>query len=559
MPTTLVRWGSAVAALVVLAGCQDLAVPNTNDPDRERALAQAADVEALGGSQFLVFFNRLTNRTAVYNPVPLMADEMTGTYANDGALEISSEPRVEFNNHPDAEPANMSIVPYAEFNSIVASANEVLNAIEDGMIIETPIAGAGSALADNTFRTQVFAHFMRGIGQGYLSMYWDSSFVVDPTEQRELGSGQLDARDLELQPYQEVRDSAIKAMELAAEMADLPGTFTLPENVYFKTVDVNDALLSRLAHSYIVRFLVYGARTPEDRAALDWDRVLFHLDRAITTDFLLPLEDNILEAGYISRISNSGSFSARADYKMIGPADQPGPRQGCPAAPAPPSPIGNCDATTTAYQRWTATPLAQRNRFDIITPDRRITGASPQDTGRYFLYRANDVMDPTRGTYHFSAYQWRRNNDNDTGNIIWFSIAEMNLIRAEAQFFKGNLEAAADLVDISRLAAGLSSIAATGDTTAACVPRRTDGTCGDLYDAIVYERTIEAAGQDALRTYFDSRGLDRLPEGTVVHMPVSYNELVALFKPIYTYGGVGRPGAVRKCTTPTITCHPNFQ
>jgi hypothetical protein len=437
------------------------------------------------------------------------------------------------------------------------------------MIIETPSGGPGSgtALTDNTFRTEVFAHFMRGIAQGYLSLYWDSAMVVSPAEQRQLGNEEIDASDLPLQPYTEVRDSAIKALEHAAALAQgattgiggrpRPGTLTFPQNLYFRTIAVNDAQLARLAHTYIVRFLVYGARTPAEREAVDWDRVLFHLDRAITEDFKLPLVDQVLEAAYLSRISNSGSFSARADYKLIGPADQPGPRRGCQQAS---DPLGICDATTTAYQKWISTPLAQRHRFDIITPDRRITGATPTDTGLYFLYRANDVMDPTRGTYHFSAYQFRRRNDDDTGDIVWISKAEVDLIRAEAHFFKDELQEAADLINLSRVTNGqLPPITAAGDTSVACVPRRTDGSCGDLWEAIAYERMIEAAGSDAMRSYFDSRGLDRLPEGTVIHMPVSYNELVALHKPIYTYGGVGRPGSVQKCTTPTLTCHPDYQ
>jgi hypothetical protein len=543
--------GAAAGALLAIAACQDLNVPNTNDPDRDRALANPADVEALVGSQFLVFFNRLTNRTAVYDPVPLMADEMTGTYANDGALEISSEPRVEFNNNSEGLVFAMSTFPYKEFNSMVASANDVLNAIDDGLIIETPIGVGANAttLADNTFRTQVFSHFIKGLGMGYLSMYFDSAFVVDQEEQRGIADNSLDAKDLEFQPYPEVRDSAIKEMEKAIELALLPSDFELPPLVYFRTVTVDDELLARIAHTYIARFLVYGARTPAERRATDWDRVLTHLNAGITADFILPLNNPLLVAGYLNLIANSGSFSARADYKMIGPADQPGPRLGCP----------ECDANTTAYQKWISKPLAQRTRFDIITPDRRITGATgPQSIGTYFQYRANDVMEPTRGLYHFSAYQWRRNTSSSTGNIIWLSKAEVDLMKAEAYYFKGDSATAATYVNLSRANGGLEAIGEAGDQSADCVPRKTDGTCGGIYDAIVYERTVEGAGQDALRTYFDSRGLDRLPEGTVIQLPISVDEAVALEKPIYTYGGVGRPGSVPKCTRVTITCHPSF-
>jgi hypothetical protein len=131
-------------------------------------------------------------------------------------------------------------------------------------------------------------------------------------------------------------------------------------------------------------------------------------------------------------------------------------------------------------------------------------------------------------------------------------------MKAEANFFKGNLAEAARLINISRVGNGmLPPITANGDTSVACVPRRTDRSCGSLYEAIVYERTIEGAGSDALRTYLDSRGLGRLVVGTFIHLPLSTDELIALGKPGYTYGGVGGPGSVPKCTVPTLTCHPS--
>ena len=544
--------GVVFGASVAIAGCQDLNVPNTNDPDRERALANPADVEALAGAQFLVFFNRLVNRTAVYNPVPVIADEMTATYANDGALEGSSEPRVEFNNRSDADIASMSIFPYREFNSMVASANDVLNVIDDGLVIETPESGVGTTLTDNTVRTQAFAHFIKALGQGYLSLYFDSAFVIDQAEQRAIATNEIDPRTLELQPYPQVRDSAIVAMKRALTIANLPSDFVFPANVFFRSRAVDDELFARIGHTYIARFLVYGARTPAERAATDWDRVLAHLDSGITEDLTFTLSNETLVAGYLSRISNTGSFVARADYKMVGPADQPGTRPGC-------TDVQKC-GSNTAYANWIATPLRERMRFDIITPDRRITGDRPTDPGTYFTYRANDNgFDPTRGTYHFSAYQWVRNDDNNSGQIIWMSKAEVDLIRAEAYYFKGDYARAAQLVSSTRANGGLEAITGIeGDKSADCVPRKADGTCGDLYDAIIYERTIEAAGQDALRTYFDSRGFGRLVEGTFLQLPLSIDELIALNKPVYTYGGVGKLWGAPKCTVVTLTCHPDY-
>src|SRR5688500_11801879 len=124
-------------SLAALMGCQDLNVPNTQQPDRRRALAQAGDVQALVASQFLTWHNRMHNSTSTYNPIPRLADEMTGTYASDGALEVSSEPRPTFNNGPQAEVSGIAVNAWRTFNTMISNANDGLLAIEDGLVIET--------------------------------------------------------------------------------------------------------------------------------------------------------------------------------------------------------------------------------------------------------------------------------------------------------------------------------------------------------------------------------------------------------------------------------------
>ena len=557
-PGILSRVGIA-AALAAVIGCQDLNVPNTQQPDRKRALAQAADVEALVASQFLTWHNRLHNSTSTYNPIPLLADEMTGTYANDGALEISSEPRPVFNNGPQAEVSGIAVNAWRTFNSMISSANDGLLAIEDGLVIET-----GTPLADNSHRTKTFAKFISALGHGYLANFYDSSFVVrEPTARllvKHDSTGTLDQfiKGLPMYAYTEVVDSAVDIMEEAIVLAEQQ-FFIMPRELYFKGADVNSRDFVRLMHSLIARMLVYNARTPAERAAVDWALVKQHATLGITQDFLLALSPstatNPVSSSYLSRIQNSGSFPAHADYKMVGPAD-----------------------TSGAYQAWIAKPLAERFRFDIATPDKRITGATPSTTGKYFRYRAGeDGFTRSRGIYHFSSYQWFRNNGRSTsGNLVMFPKAENDLLLAEAEYFLNGGAANAEalrLVNLSRTAdlptvggvvgtgfgGGLPAVTAAGvPQSTGCVPRRTDGTCGSFYDALIYERTIEAAGVDAMRAYLDARGSDRLPAGTLYHIPLPAAERIALGRPIYTYGGVNGQDAAVKCTTPTLTCHPQY-
>jgi hypothetical protein len=78
-----------------------------------------------------------------------------------------------------------------------------------------------------------------------------------------------------------------------------------------------------------------------------------------------------------------------------------------------------------------------------------------------------------------------------------------------------------------------------------CVPRRKTGECGDLLDALKWERQIELFGQDPMRAWWDFRGFGQLQEGTLLHMPIPGRYIASHGLPIYTFGGVGGDGAAR--------------
>jgi hypothetical protein len=94
------------------------------------------------------------------------------------------------------------------------------------------------------------------------------------------------------------------------------------------------------------------------------------------------------------------------------------------------------------------------------------------------------------------------------------------------------------------VAAGLRPVDANGPPAGRdCVPRKDNGACGDLFDAIQYEKRIElypTEGGDI--TWWDARGWGKLQPGTPFHVPVSGRELISLGLPYYTFGGVGSPG-----------------
>ena len=525
-----------MAALVVFASaCQDLEIVNVNEPDRQRALSEPVDVEALAGSNFRILYSQLHRDAAWYNPIPLMADEFSGTYANNAALEVGNEPRIQLNNTPGTDASDISRLGWSDLNSMVANSNEVLKAIAGGMIILTP--DANGTPADNTARAKAFALFTRGLGYGYIAATYDKAPIVTEADELPPVPSALNQFVIDRQkPYQEVLAQAVADLEASIAIMQA-NNFTLPIH-WLGGITPTSAELARIANSYIARFLVYSARTPQERQAVNWPKVLTTTAAGITAHFAPVLGSDgttLPSSTLMTRLQTTGTFVARADYKLIGPADVSG-----------------------NYQTWLKTPIQQRTRFNITTPDRRVTGTTPTSAGSYFRYRADDNgYRSDRGTYNFSAYQWfRRAGNTSTGPILLFTVDENRLLRAEAFLRTGNTAEAANLINVSRTRAqligttshpGLPAVTAAGvPQSATCVPRNAAGACGTLLEALMYERMIEAAAADAVRAWHDSRGWGRLPEGTLLHLPIPGRELESLRQPLYTFGGVGGQGAAAK-------------
>ncbi|TVP48454.1 MAG: RagB/SusD family nutrient uptake outer membrane protein [Gemmatimonadales bacterium] len=516
----------AGAAALVLVGCQDLVVENLNAPDRTRALTSANDVETLIVSSWRDYWNRLHNTTTAFNVMPLVADELTATYANDAALELSSEPRPFFNNNPIATPHGTTRFHWESMYRAISSATDGIQAIEGGL----RMPGDSPEARDlNTTRAWAYAKWVQSLAMGHLAQSHDQAFIIDEFVD-------LENDEIPLQPWETVREAAIDGMLQAIDTM-MARPFVTPAS-WQPTRTYTSAQLAAIGHGHIVRWLVYGARTPAERTATDWNRVIHHLDRALTEDYQIDLESGNITSGLYSRAQNTGTFAAWADYKLIGAADISG-----------------------RYGDWLEAPLSERDRFTIQTPDRRITGPTPDSDGAYFRWRPNNIMVAQRGLYHHSHYKWYKHvmqhgsptTISTTGYAPLMTVDEMNLIRAEAYYHLGRLEEAAQLGNITRtrdrdirgvIYPGLPPLTANGvPQSADCTPRLDGRNCATLLEALMYERMIEMSVTDAWRAYHDSRGWGRLPDGTFLHMPVSARELEASGLPVYSFGGVGGEGA----------------
>ena len=122
----------------------------------------------------------------------------------------------------------------------------------------------------------------------------------------------------------------------------------------------------------------------------------------------------------------------------------------------------------------------------------------------------------------------------------------MRLLAAEAHFRLGNIGAAADSINVSRVAQGGLNATNSAGLNTSCVPKLPTGACGNLYEMLKWEKRNETWGTGAYKAswYFDGRGWGDLYIGTPLQLPIPEEQafVLGLGAP-YTFGGVGGPSS----------------
>jgi hypothetical protein len=523
------RYG-ALLAVVCLGACEnELVVTNPNDPDQRRALATPGDAENMMGSYYRRWHEGLYRTLGnVEGMANIMSFQNYSSLANNcqnqrtpfsGAINDNS-----VGNTCGGEQQRVYFVE-SEVNRV---ASTLLGVMEDGLTLGTPAR-------DNRYKA--FGEFLRGISLGYLALVYDSAAVVtDAMEPEDPG---------ELSGYETVMDSALAALQRSIDYASANAAgadgFPLPESWIPGPTSMTATEFVRLVRSYRARFLANVARTPAERAAVNWDQVIADAQNGITSDHLNTTS------------TVSGPFRAWvAQYDGYGLWHQ-----------MPPFVIGMADVSG-AYAAWIATPLGDRGAgnqsFFMQTPDLRfpqgatraaqqadfaITSCQAASTPckRYFANRLGNDQFAGVGwgwsNYDFVRFHsWRVSGDGtgQNGNIPMFTKAELDMLEAEGHIRKGNFAAAAALINKTRVPNGLPAITAFDATSPVpggavnCVPKFPQGstvTCGNIMEAMKYEKRIETAYTHFAAWFFDMRGWGDLAEGTPLFWAVPYQDLQA--------------------------------
>jgi hypothetical protein len=411
------------------------------------------------------------------------ADQLTTTEGMAAARDLALEPREEFNNHRDYSymyvTENMWVTSY----QVVLLSNDILRAMED----KETILYEGKDLKP---MLTAWAHFMRGVGYGYLGLLFDKANLVDvhsplPVE--------------EFSDYHKVAAFALASLDTAITIAG-GHSFDLPDN-FVNGVDMNASELKELASSYAARILVCLPRNDLDMQDVPWARVLELTGNGIREDFL-PVTDNDNWKDEMRQYAISGNWGG-VDLRVMHLLD--------PAYPA----------------RWPA----DNSSWD--TPD----GTAP-DSGYLHSDDTRTVTDlewsppESAGTPYYlnTFYRIRRYDDWATGAagpVPEFTLTENDLIAAEA------------LVRLGRTAEAIQIINnGTRVTRGHLPPVAADASENEILDAIFYEREIELMLTGTGLSFFDMRRRNMLQAGTPLHFPVPGKELELMGLSVYTFGGV---------------------
>jgi hypothetical protein len=379
---------------------------------------------------------------------------------------------------------------------------------------------------------------------GWLSLAYDSAGITDHIMESDFVP--------ELSGYMDVNAQALAFLDSAIAIASTAGsdaTGGFPTNAgWFSGTTLSKDRFIQLVKSYAARFRAGVARTPAERGAVNWARVLQDAEGGLTADLTVTIGGT---SGWNNSVQSS-TFFQDATWSQITPFI-----------------FGFADISG-GYDTWLGTSLNTRNGdFLIVTPDLRFPQGSTNadqetaspDPGTYTTFpyiknrrTAGSPGDPW-GTSLYDPHRLKYiRNSSATGSYPEFVKAEVDLLVAEAALRTNDVAKAITRINISRTRAGLPALTGTSANDlvpggASCVPKvpsapnYTSTSCGTILEALKWEKRMETGYLVLGAWFFDSRGWGDLPKDTPLMYPVPVPELDSRLKPYYNLGGGGAASA----------------
>ena len=472
---------------------KDLDVPNYNSPNQDQVYANVEDFPTLLKGAYKTWWNHNIGTNPNFALAPA-SETMTTGYGSWGSTPYYQVPRETVPNQ-DGDPVLFPTCGgWFGYYQAIPTVNNILKKVE--------IEGEKVEVGEDDYTQSVRAHayFLQGVLYGHLALLYDKAFLL--TEETNINEF-----DYEFTSYQDMMDFAIGRIDKAIEICE--------NNEFDDPIDMipghtfNDVSLGKFINSSAARLLAYNARTADETQQVDWQKVLTYTENGIDQDFNVQMEP-----GWKGKAISRDEYSyldvtlwgwTRVHQRII--------HMMAPDDPAAEYPWPYGESALGEVQN------SPDQRFDeYFSYNESIPWVSAASSKGYHILS------------HYSHSRFMESFNWGTGQYLFFSKAENDLLQAEALIRSGGSRGqAATLVNNTRVQKGGLTPASGADS--------------DLMEKLYYERFVEALMTYPLVPYFDRRRTDvegmNLRPGTVRHLPVPQHELVLHGYEIYTFGGEG--------------------
>ncbi len=621
MMRSLIRYGLVAGALAAGA-CNfenKLAVSNPNDPGFTAVKGTPADLENYLGTLYRRWHSALYGTTTVvWGMAGVMSFEDFSTLSNNCQGQRVGIPRASNDNSVGNGCNGEQSTVYNRHAETARGAADALRRMNNGLVFASPAFDA---------RNRAWAEFIRGISLGYIALVYDSAATVSAADSvTSTGTAVGGA----LVKYPEIAESAYVALNNAETAANTAGIPNFPTNWMFTPVTLTPTYFIQIIRSYRARIRANMARYPSHAACtaanpaapdndctkqitaedVDWTKVRDDAAAGLTSDLIITTS-TVTGPGsaWTNQWYSYGTWHQMTPF-IAGMADKTGAYATWIAAPLGTRGSGAPFFMQTDDQRWPQGASRSAQQADFTLAGSATVATNPGCTNantvckRYF--RNRDVADPAASPSwgasqydHVRFYSWKTSGTGtgQNGPFPFFTVAENNMLEAEARIRLGDFAGAATLIDKTRSTCGYGSVPAGctlraagngpsltwapvgggGNVTAAiggglpklagviannttpvpggasCVPNipvnasEVGGgttTCGNLFEAMKWEKRTEEAYSAFSGWFFDGRRWGDLPINTPVHWAPPYADLQVRLRiglQIYSVGGGTNP------------------
>lgn len=571
---TRIDWRRAVAGVVlagVAAGCRDLAVVNSNAPERERAFSDPATIVSAASGTVKTYFNMRNDYDPAFTINNVGDAGYTASWNNFNMRYYGSYGPTGGSNCVDrcawvnstATQLGFQVTPYWYGSySVLSSANDALFALR--------VAPVKPDLGLDEAKTEVIAQMTQAMALAWIALNYDQGFIV--LEDSDLLTLVVESREA-------IRDKAIELFDKGVDLAHASAFTTNASWFGIGGPTYTNLQLAKAMRTMQAELLAHFPRNAEENAQVNWAKVLEYAGKGVSStvdgagfDFNAYVDETFtFFSGFQQWGNDYGTVRVDTRVARLLSTTQLDPWPGGAGSPVPQDAAGNPIGGLYGVDKRLGDGC-----FDAGTgqPDLLGHGECVETalSGTDYAWASDAIMNPARGQYHQSNIFYIRNHcvaigmpdcPSGAGLLPIVNQTLNDLLWAEALLRTGGSKAqAATLINNSRVTrGGLPPVtAATSDD--------------DIKKALVYEQDVELL-QLAGTQYFNRRRLSKStssgatgtnmytadlkhhlmdPEGPWVlnplwkdaprQMPIPAKDLALLLMEIYSFGGPDDPGGI---------------